>query len=66
MTFKQSEQFKVPTKKYNGQIISEVAKSDSGLKFLDWVRRHAFGDFKDALDTYFKNESIQRELNALL
>ncbi len=68
MTFKQAQIFVMPYGKYVGRTIDDVAGTDEGLRYLDWMR--GLDDIKNralrqALDAYFADETIQKEMDTL-
>lgn len=55
--------YRMPFGKYKGQLLDEVARTDRGLLYLDWL----IGDFDDgecksAVLEYLKDEAIESEL----
>jgi len=57
----------IPFGKYRGRTIDQVAKSDAGLRYLDWLRGVAEKTWlKDALDGYLNDPAMARELDRLI
>lgn len=55
-------------KKYKGQTIDQVAQTDEGLKYLDWLGSQPWLDVvtSKAIRVYLSDPSISKELkNAL-
>ncbi|HYG67727.1 MAG TPA: hypothetical protein VD838_08715 [Anaeromyxobacteraceae bacterium] len=54
--------------KYKGQTIDEIASTDPGLRYLDWMRGNLRLDFHtaNAVCSYLDDETIARELAALV
>lgn len=64
--FKWAKDFKLRFGKYEDKSIDEVAKTDEGLRYLDWLMDRAFGSTRIAVKIYLKDEVIQKELNRVL
>ena len=64
MTFAEAANATIPFGKHLGSRIDDVAKTDDGLRYLDWMRTCNIRSrrFSLALTTYMEDESIQREL----
>lgn len=64
MTFAEAANTTIPFGKHQGDRIDDVAKTDEGLRYLDWMRTCDIRSrrFSQALTTYMEDESIQREL----
>lgn len=65
MTFDQAKLQCVPFGKFKGQSIDKVASTSRGLMYLDWMmslKDLREGPFKDALNTYMRDEGIQKEV----
>ena len=67
MTFKQASNFMMPLGKYRGQKLDEIAQTDEGLKYLDWLIGQDWvqAPLKTALEAYLSDESISRELSEM-
>lgn len=66
MTFAEAKEVRLPFGKYCGVSLDDVAKTDEGLKYLDWLRgRELFGRIKAALDIYLGDPGIKREVEGL-
>lgn len=56
-------------KKYKYRTIDQIAQTDEGLKWLDWVRGAGIARSQivcDALDVYLTDPSIARELKTAI
>lgn len=69
MTFAEASAFHLTFGKYEGETIDDVAATDDGLSYLDWMRDQAFMErnplLLEAINTYFDDPAIQKELDAL-
>jgi uncharacterized protein (DUF3820 family) len=54
--------------KYQGKSLDEIATSDDGLRYLDWLRGQSFvgGVTASWLRIYLDDPSISRDLNRLV
>lgn len=69
MIFREAKKFRIPFGQYQGMKIDSIAETDSGLKYLDWLRGNVDGRsklVKEALDSYFSDPTIKEELNRLI
>jgi hypothetical protein len=67
MTFAEAGAKKLVFGKHTGRTIDDVAKTNEGLTYLDWLRGVVKAQWlRDALDTYMDDESIARELEAAM
>ena len=67
MTFKEAAAQKMPFGKYIGKTIDEVAETDSGLQYLDWLNgQNTYGRFKVALIRYLAEPAIVVELKKVV
>lgn len=72
MTFEESKCFVMPWGQYQGKTIDQIAQTDEGLSYLDWLRDKRSSDglttrfpIDDALDAYLDDPAIQKELEGL-
>ena len=65
MTFEEASDYKLDFGKYRGMKIDEVAETDAGLKYLDWItgQEWASGRLAEALTVYLSNPAIRQELD---
>lgn len=71
MEFKQAAEFKIPWGDHKGEKIDDVAKTNSGLRDLTrlqaWMEeKNHQSRFRQHLDAYLGNESIQKEVEEVL
>lgn len=66
MKFAEAKHVKMTFGQHKDQTIDEIAKSDAGLAYLDWVRSIAYGRIKDAIEAYPKDPAIDMELHEIL
>ena len=71
MDFTDAQKFVMPFGKYKGQTLDQIAESDAGLKYLDWMRgeRHLARkatDLDAALAIYLDHPSIAADLQGIL
>ena len=68
MTFKEAAAFALPFGKHTGERIDDVARTDSGLKYLDWLRNtvEPGNALLVALGTYLEDPAIRRELEEVI
>ena len=63
MEFSEARDFTLPFGKFKGHTIDEVACTDDGLRYLDWlrgceIRAHRF---RTALDVYMDDPNVTGE-----
>jgi len=67
-SFEEAKKYKMPFGIFKDQTLDDIAKTDRGLKYLDW----AAGEFDESRDVtrmiwaYLDNETIQKDLEQLL
>lgn len=68
MNFKEASNNIIPFGKYKGKTLDQIASSDEGLKYLDWLmgQTNLFGEFKESINIYMSDEIIKNELTKLL
>jgi hypothetical protein len=71
VTFAEAKGARVPFGKHAGRTIDDVAGSDDGLLYLDWLRDQDFSSprcvrFGEALEAYLSDPTIARELEGLV
>ena len=72
MTFAEAKNFVIPWGQHQGRTLDQIAQTDEGLKYLDWLRDKRSSDglttrfpIDDALDAYLDDQAIQKELEGL-
>ena len=74
MEFSEAKITLMPFGKYKGKTIDQIAETDSGLRYLDWLRGEMAKDPKknkgriilyEAMCTYLGDPAIGRELENL-
>jgi hypothetical protein len=68
MTFQEARGFVFPFGDYAGRTLDSIAGTDDGLRYLDRVRgwKALLPRVKKAIDVYLSEDSIARELDAIL
>lgn len=68
MTFEESKNFRMPFGKYKGKTLDEIAKTDEGLRYLDWLRDspNLWIEMREAIEAYLGDASIAKELDELI
>lgn len=68
MTFDDAGTFVMKFGKRIGETLDEIARTDDGLRYLDWLAgsNSLWPDTREALDTYLSDPSIKRELDSVL
>ena len=66
MTFEQAAAFIIPIGKHKGKRLDDVAQTDGGLRYLDWLRgergtKHNW-PLDNALAAYLDDTSVSKEL----
>jgi len=66
--FKQAADFALPFGKYQGKTLDEVAKTDRGLLYLDWLRgQHWLGtQVRFFVGRYLGEPSVNEDLEKIL
>ena len=66
--FHAAKKFVIPFGKYRGKTLNEVAETDEGLTYLDWMRGlgDLYEDTRRALDNFLNHEPVARDLQAAL
>jgi len=70
MTFKEAADFVMPIGKHKGRTLDKIAETDTGLKYLDWLRGIRAQEGKDwpedkAMHVYLSDPTIQKELERI-
>jgi uncharacterized protein (DUF3820 family) len=67
MTFDEAKVWCMPFGKYAGRTLDQIAETDEGLSYLDWLRDQGWlrQGAKDALDAYLDDPAIAKELEEL-
>lgn len=67
MTFAEASTTRLPFGKYCGVSLDDVARTDEGLRYLDWLRgRDLYGRLKEALDVYLDDSAIAGDMERLV
>ena len=74
MTFHEASDFLMPFGHHVDQSLDQIAETDAGLLYLDWMRGQLDNQrlspqrlrLKEALGTYLDDSTIKKELRALL
>lgn len=56
----------LPFGKHKGEKLDDVAKTNEGLLYLDWLYGETQGHVKNMLKVYLEDETIQKELKQLI
>lgn len=65
MTFDHAKRYVIRFGKYSGSTIDEIAQTDEGLRYLDWLRGEREGKksfLDDALAAYLDDSAIRGDL----
>lgn len=63
MTFEEARTFRMPFGKYKGSTLDEVASTDEGLRYLDWlVGRDLYPETRLRIEAYLADPTIRRAL----
>ncbi len=67
VTFKEAQGFRLMFGKYRGETLDDIASTDEGLKYLDWLlgESDANAHSYPYLSAYMNDPSIKRELENL-
>jgi hypothetical protein len=71
MTFKEASKFVIEFGKYKGKTLDQIAESDEGLKYLDWIAGWKISGikdpaFKEAIEVYTSDPIIQNEIGKVV
>jgi hypothetical protein len=68
MDFEEAGGFVLPLGKHKGKKLDDVAQSDEGLLYLDWLagQEWVYGRLAEALKAYLTNPSIARDVEKLV
>jgi len=72
VSFDRAASFRLGFGKYAGRTIDQVAETDEGLLYLDWLLGEmqtggtVYAGARDALDAYLADTTVARELEELL
>jgi hypothetical protein len=66
--FRHAREHTLPFGKFQGQTLDDVASSDEGLRYLDWIRGQPDLPpvLNEALNSYFAYPPVARDLEDLL
>lgn len=67
MTFREAAEFRMPFGAHEGKTLDQIAETDEGLKYLDWLlgdmqRNKSSCSIVDALKAYLTDPAIKAEL----
>ncbi len=67
MTFAEAKTVLMPFGKHKGKTVDQIAETDQGLKYLDWLAGEEWvsGRIAQAVAIYLADPSIKRELESL-
>ncbi len=69
MTFKDASQYVVFFGIHKGETLDQIASTDKGLRYLDWLIGSSIAsgnkNLRQALEIYLGDPAIQKELEAL-
>jgi len=62
--FRAAQNYTILFGKYKGQTLEEIAETDEGLLYLDWLRGQSWtlSYLTDHLNTYLNDPTIKKEL----
>ena len=62
--FREAQNQVMPFRKYKGKTLEEIAETDEGLLYLDWLRGQSWtlSYLTDHLNTYLNDPTIKKEL----
>lgn len=69
LTFPQARDFKMPLGQHAGKTLDQIATSDAGLLYLDWLRgerKRKSEPLDEALTVYLEDPTIAKEIGAAL
>lgn len=68
MKFSEAKEVVLSFGKYRGKTIDDVAATDDGLRYLDWLAGQDWvnGRTEEALAEYLGNDAVKRDLETLL
>lgn len=70
MTFDGAAKTRMPFGKHAGKTLDEIAATDEGLRYLDWLRGQDWfktkHDLFDAVEAYLTDPAIDRALDELV
>jgi uncharacterized protein (DUF3820 family) len=65
--FNQAKKYIIPFGKFKGRTIDDIATTDDGLKYLDWLYGETSpGTVKNMLKIYLEDETIAKQLNDII
>ncbi len=68
MDYKTARAYVMQFGKYTGRTLDEIASTDAGLRYLDWMRGALRLDFhtKNAVEAYLDDPTISADLEKLI
>ncbi len=66
--FKEAAAYRITFGQFSGRTVDEIASTDRGLAYLDWMRGHLRLDFhtENAVCSYLDDATIAKDLAALI
>ena len=67
MLYDEAKRYKMPLGDYKGKALDDVASTDAGLKYLDWLSGQGWvrDRLRVALTAYLEDPSIAKEVEDL-
>lgn len=64
MAFSEAQNYKIPFGMHKDRTIEDVASTDDGLRYLDWLmgKSSLYGRFKEAMGVYMNDPTIKLEV----
>ena len=68
MDFREAAGFVMTFGMHKHHTIDQIAETDVGLRYLDWLSGQPWvkGELKEALETYLRNPSIEKEVGEVI
>lgn len=67
VSFIAAQKCTIPFGKFKDKTLDEVASSDEGLRYLDWLRgQKTYGYFGTCLEVYMSDPTIKREVERVI
>ena len=68
MTFKEAQEYRIPFGKYQGEALDDIASTEDGLKYLEFIRTELqikSAASRDVIETYLSDPTIRSELERI-
>jgi uncharacterized protein (DUF3820 family) len=64
MEFSEAKEVRMPFGKYIGKTLDDIAITDEGLKYIDWLSDQDWlrGSIKEAVAVYVKDATIAKDI----